>query len=626
MAVLKCKMCGGELEIVQGSTVCVCEYCGTRQTVPHIDNEKKVTLFSRANRLRLSCEFDKAYSVYESIVDEFNEEAEAYFGLVLCKYGIEYVDDPKTGKKIPTCHRSSYDSVMDDANLELTLEYADAISRSVYREEAKRFEEIRKGIIEISSREEPYDIFICYKETDFDGNRTIDSVIAQDTYEALTAKGYRVFFSRITLESKLGMEYEPIIFSALNSSKVMLVFGTDYEHFNGVWVKNEWSRFLKLMEKDKEKFLIPCFKGIDAYDMPKEFAHLQAQDMGKVGAIQDLIYGIEKLIGRNIGALSGTVRSSQEKLQSLLKRAKMALEDEDYKKAEELFEKILDQDDTFGEAYLGLDFVKHKVKDHIMLANAYALSGAKPSSNLSEAKSLMSGAPWIKEFEDSYAKAKKAVAEKNEAEKRKAKELEEKKHLEELKKYEIGGVVTFGAYIQNDMSKRTPIEWQVIAREEKKALLVTKLGLDSRYYSEDPFCTWENSDIRAWLNNEFLNEAFDQGEQKKILLSKVINKDNDSSWYGDIPAGNDTKDKVFLLSYDEVYDHFGDNKTCAYSEHAKRSLGYTPSASEGNWWLRSPGDSKVKAARVTSGNMLDRKGEHKKTKHLIRPAMWVKVI
>ena len=296
MAVIKCKMCGGDLVIEPGSTVAECEYCGSRQTVPSADNEKKLALFARANRLRAACEFDKAAGIYESIVADFPEEAEAYWGLVLCKYGIEYVDDSATGKKIPTCHRSSFDSVMEDSDLEQTLENADAIARKVYREEAKQIEELRKGIIEVSGKEQPYDIFICYKETGENGERTIDSVIAQDVYDALTSKGYRVFFSRITLEDKLGQEYEPYIFAALNSAKIMLAFGTDYEYYNAVWVKNEWSRYLKLMASDKSKHLIPCYKGIDAYDMPKEFARLQAQDMGKVGAMQDLLRGIDKLI------------------------------------------------------------------------------------------------------------------------------------------------------------------------------------------------------------------------------------------------------------------------------------------------------------------------------------------
>ena len=352
MATLKCKMCGGDLQIAEGMTVAECEYCGTRQTVPNVDNEKKLTLFGRANRLRMACEFDKAAGVYESIVAEFPEEAEAYWGLVLCRYGIEYVDDPATGKKIPTCHRSSFDSVMEDSDFEQACENADAVARRVYREEAKAIEDIRRGIIEVSGKETPYDIFICYKETHENGDRTIDSVIAQDVYDALTEKGYRVFFSRITLEDKLGQEYEPYIFAALNSAKIMLAFGTDYEYFNAVWVKNEWSRFLKLMAADKSKHLIPCYKGIDAYDMPKEFAKLQAQDMGKVGAIQDLLRGIEKILPHKSN-ITVTGPNLESNAGALVMRGQFALEDGDFPKAAEYFERALDQNPQDGNAYLG---------------------------------------------------------------------------------------------------------------------------------------------------------------------------------------------------------------------------------------------------------------------------------
>ncbi len=111
MAVYKCKMCGGTIEVTEGQKVITCEYCGATQTVHSFDNEKKTTFFKRAEALRFKCEFDKAAGVYETIVSEFPHEAEAYWGLVLCKYGIEYVDEPKTGKKIPTCHRTQFASI-----------------------------------------------------------------------------------------------------------------------------------------------------------------------------------------------------------------------------------------------------------------------------------------------------------------------------------------------------------------------------------------------------------------------------------------------------------------------------------------------------------------------------------
>ena len=375
MAVIKCKMCGGDLVIEPGATVAECEYCGTRQTIPNQDDEKKLTLFARANRLRMGCEFDKAAGIYESIVADFPQEAEAYWGLVLCKYGIEYVDDPATGKKIPTCHRSSFDSILEDPDFEQAQENADVVARKVYREEAKQIEEIRKGIIEVSGKEEPYDIFICYKETDENGERTVDSVIAQDVYDALTEKGYRVFFSRITLEDKLGQEYEPYIFAALNSAKIMLAFGTDYEYYNAVWVKNEWSRYLKLMAKDKIKHLIPCYKGIDAYDMPKEFAKLQAQDMGKVGAIQDLMRGIEKLLSRIDPSapvqqvVQQVVSPAYNRQNVQLDRGFMALEDSDWEKADGFFEEALNLDARCADAYLGKLMAELKVTKRSGLAD-----------------------------------------------------------------------------------------------------------------------------------------------------------------------------------------------------------------------------------------------------------------
>ena len=383
MAVIKCKMCGGDLNITEGLSVVECEYCGSRQTIPTADNEKKMTLFARAGRLLRGCEFDKASGVFESIVADFPEEAEAYWGLVLCKYGIEYVDDPATGKKVPTCHCSSFDSVLDDPNYEQACENGDVIARRVYREEARQIEELRKGIIEVSGKEAPYDIFISYKETDDRGSRTLDSVIAQDIYKELTGEGYRVFFSRVSLEDKLGTEYEPYIFAALNSAKVMLVVGTDYEHFDSVWVKNEWSRFLKLISSGQKKVLIPVFKNMDPYDMPKEFAKLSAQDMGKVGAMQDLLRGVEKIVGKKKPeTVKETVVVQQGegsmKTAAAVKRGYLALEEGEFDDAKEFFNQALTLDAECAEAYLGLALANEQEKNEdAYIQNSCAKKGSK---------------------------------------------------------------------------------------------------------------------------------------------------------------------------------------------------------------------------------------------------------
>ncbi len=295
MEVLKCKMCGGNILAVPGLTIGRCDSCGTNQTLPELDGSKKLSLFQRANALRKNCAFDRAAAVYETIVAEYPQEAEAYWGLLLCSFGIEYVDDPASGNKIPTCHRSSYESVLKNSNYHAAIQYARPEARGLYEAEAAAIDALQKDLISISAKEAPCDIFICYKETDPQGKRTLDSLLAQDLYDALTREGYRVFFSRISLEDKLGTEYEPYIFAALNSARVMLAVGTRPEHYQAVWVRNEWSRFLRLMTPGSDKYLFPCYKNMDPYSLPEEFARLQGKDLGEIGAVQDILRNLKKI-------------------------------------------------------------------------------------------------------------------------------------------------------------------------------------------------------------------------------------------------------------------------------------------------------------------------------------------
>lgn len=689
MVALKCKMCGGDLTVVEGMTVCECEYCGSKQTIPTVDDEKKLIQFSRANRLRTANEFDKAAGIYEAIVAEFPEEAEAYWGLVLCRYGIEYVDDPLTGKKIPTCHRSSFDSVMDDADFEQALENADPIARRVYREEAKQIEDVRKRILEVSEREDPYDIFICYKETADDGQRTLDSVLAQDVYDMLTENGYRVFFSRVSLEDKLGVEYEPYIFAALTSAKIMLVFGTDYEYYNAVWVKNEWSRFLQLIARGEKKVLIPCYKNIDAYDMPKEFARLQAQDMGKVGAAQDLLRGIKKILGEKATTSQATLKEGVigegKNTAALLTRGFNALEDGAIEEAHGYFDEALSFDATSAEAYLGLFMADIKARDrenakeiyvsesyrenrYWKRANQYAAGDLlKELNNWEEEKKKKEGEEkslrskraseiqvWRenlrtgqfelpsdclvekeglqKAIEESLRDVQKALSEYNnmpqhqEAERLKTeidrgkraadalgffKGKEKKKLLEEVAvlemryneccdalskknryvqatesrskelenkyaeresfwKAEIQFTVDSYDILENNQKALTfgryeeghgirPIEWSVLKVEGQKALVISKYCIDCQPFNNKEGGTWNNCTLRTWLNSVFLNKAFTNKEQERILTTTVTEDTEIESETYTVQKYT-THDKVFLLSTSEAQLYFASDE------------------------------------------------------------------
>lgn len=371
MAIIKCKMCGGDIILNEEKTIGTCEFCGTQMTLPRVSDDQRAARFNRGNHFRRQGEFDKALGVYESIVREDDNDAEAHWCCALCRFGIEYVEDPNSFEFLPTCHRASFDSFLEDVDYQAALEHSDGITRRQYQKDAAKIAEVQRGILATSQNEEPFDVFICYKETDdATKERTRDSIDAQEIYYQLTQEGYRVFFSRITLEDKVGTEYEPYIFAALNSAKVMVTIGSKPEYFNAVWVKNEWSRFLAMMRKDRSKLLLPCYKSMDPYDLPEQLSVLQSYDMAKIGFIQDLIRGIKKVLQKDAVKPAAQVVSqpaTQTVAQSgglstanLLRRGFNFLEERDWSFAEQYFNRVLDMDPENYQAYLGFGLAKEQ--------------------------------------------------------------------------------------------------------------------------------------------------------------------------------------------------------------------------------------------------------------------------
>ena len=368
MGGLKCKMCRSNLDIEDSITVCKCEKCGTSQTVPDIEDDKELKLFERAGRLRFNCDFDKAAGIYNTITDSYPEEAEGYWGLILCKYGIEYADNA-SGKKVPVCHRISYDSVMDDEDFELVMENSDSESRAIFREEAKIIEENRKKYIQIAESEQPYDIYISYRAKDDNGDKTAVSEIAGHLYNKLTSARYRVFLSEAALKGKKQSDCEPYIYSALNSANVMLALGTSYDDYNNVWVKNEWNRYLEIAEKNKNKCLIPCYKDVDEYDIPKEFAGLKVCQLGNDDTFNNIMAEIANVVKQesvNQPAPKPEKAEPAEEIEleeieiiepvdinKLLDEGFSAISDKNWKKANKLFFHVLDEEPDNSKAYWG---------------------------------------------------------------------------------------------------------------------------------------------------------------------------------------------------------------------------------------------------------------------------------
>lgn len=401
VATFECKNCGATLDVEPGATVVTCEYCHSTQTLPRLDDGKRAGLFERGNELRRAYEFDRAREQFEKILGEDTGDAEAYWSLALCRYGIVYVEDPRTHDMVPTVNRMQSKSLLTDPDYKQAIKYAEVLQRDVYEKQAKQIVEIQQRIAEVAAKEKPYDVFVCYKDSDAAGARTEDSVIAGDIYDALTRDNLRVFYSRETLKGKLGSDFESYIFAALHSASVMVVVGTRKDYLESPWVKNEWSRYLALCEENKNLILVPAFKGMVAGDLPDEFRSIQAQDLSVLGGMQDLVRyiktrcseaavrngnqsrpssqagfqhatsasrvqdfsntGVSSSRSKNRATRKAAAADTLVSVESLVDRMNIFLEDADFESASSYADRVLDADPKNVDAYMALALCDEEV-------------------------------------------------------------------------------------------------------------------------------------------------------------------------------------------------------------------------------------------------------------------------
>ena len=354
--VYKCKICGGEIQPNEDGRIGKCLYCGAVQTLPKEKDDKVSNILNRANDYRLNCDFDRAIYEYEKVMELDETEPEAHWGLFLSKYGVEYVKDNMTFSYKPTLHRISSISVFDDVDYQATIKYASDISAIQYKQDAENIENVMKELLLISTNQEPYDIFLSYKELDdVTRQRTIDSNLAYELYNALTAQGYKVFFAPKSLGVGL---YEPKIYSAIITSKVMIVLGTQPQYFNAVWVKNEWSRFAELVENGENKVIIPVFRDMEANQLPSRIAKYQAYDMSNIEFLPSILNVISQSVSKNSKVAYNKDASAED---VYLERGFLALEDGNFSQADSFFENVLNLNPHNSQAYFGKLMVEMKI-------------------------------------------------------------------------------------------------------------------------------------------------------------------------------------------------------------------------------------------------------------------------
>lgn len=309
-----CYNCGGELTERKGRRIC--RYCGSYMP-EHISTEEAILLTSASQKLRLADFFD-AEQEFEDIIRRYPANAQGYWGHMMAKYGIKYEED-YDGTRIPTCYAASIESVFDSSDYRMALKYADEENKAVYRKHAEYIENVRIEWVEKASAEPPYDIFISFKASDIQNGieHTKDSDEMRELYFYLMSKGYRVFFSRESLREKTGEKYEPYIYGALSTAKIMLVYGSKPEYINATWVKNEWTRFRKRMQSGEKRqgSLLVIYDGFDPKELPSALSSLQCMDAGdKRRFYPDLLESIERILKKKDPPRATVQNSANEDL------------------------------------------------------------------------------------------------------------------------------------------------------------------------------------------------------------------------------------------------------------------------------------------------------------------------
>lgn len=204
----------------------------------------------------------------------------------------------------------------------------------------------------------------------------------------------------------------------------------------------------------------------------------------------------------------------------------------------------------------------------------------------------------------------------------------------------VGDSVTFGRYPYESVEKLSeqkavnpPIKWRVLDIKDDGVLLITENLIDCKpYHERDEDVTWQNCSLRAWMNNEFFNSAFNEEEKSRIIQVLNVNKNNPKNT---TKGGGNTLDRVFALSVDEADKYFKDTidrrasvTPFAKSKGSRRSSDYQSMEGDGMgwWWLRSPGlEGDFASDVVADGNIVLDGGYVNGRTVSVRPAIWVRL-
>ena len=298
LVIYRCSYCcSPQLEEQKGGLI-YCKSCNRRfekKIEKNVESEEaldaRISFISQLgaaeNLLRESPpRFYDAESKFRLFIEDYPDYCDGYWGLVRARYGIKYEKDVN-GQLIPSCYISDYEDFLKDEDYEKALELAkkEATKDAYYylKDQGDIIADICKEWREKVGKYN-YDIFISFKDEDKEqGISDEDRKEMTELYTHLLEQKYNVFFSPKSMKKHTGKYYDPYIFSALQSAKVLVVYGSKPEYFTSTWVQNEWTRFIRMMAKQEKKpgSCIAVYNGFNPKLLPKDLRETQAIDASK---------------------------------------------------------------------------------------------------------------------------------------------------------------------------------------------------------------------------------------------------------------------------------------------------------------------------------------------------------
>ncbi len=286
MEILKCKSCGAPLDLNKAvGFVIECEHCRSKISIAKSDNADIKYYLSQGEVFLDAGKFDEAFAAYKKASQVDLCEPEAYFGMALAEFKVQYLQDIKeeadrsvTKRLQPICHKIIEDKFCKNKYYGKALDCATREQKEEYLRRGAEIDNIRAEFCRLKETGLDYDTFICVKISDEKADKkTDDSVYAHRVFDALESRGYVPFYSERVLQDKVGEKYEAHILYALATSETMLVVCSDKDYLRTPWVQNEYSRFLRLInngDKDHDAVTI-VFNGAPIEELPGRDGKIQ---------------------------------------------------------------------------------------------------------------------------------------------------------------------------------------------------------------------------------------------------------------------------------------------------------------------------------------------------------------